>query len=101
MSWLCCILDCSNRLEHNRGVSSSLTALWQAIESMDRQDLQKNLPLNTSTCVCSRNFIEPEGQKLCPDKYLTLNLLILPTQVTQAQKWKLPKKKVVSLPKQQ
>ena len=57
---------------------------------------RKNLPINSSTRVCSRHCIGSKGRKLCPDEYPTLNLPILPTQVTQPQRRKSPKKRVDS-----
>lgn len=48
---------------------------------------RKNLPLNTSACVCSAHFNDSAGRRLQPDEYPTTNL---PAITTPARKRKLP-----------
>ena len=98
MGWFCCVPGCSKRSERDKDASfhrlplndKKLLKVW--VHKIGR----KNLPINSSTRVCSRHFIGSKGHKLRPDEYPTLNLPILPTQVTQPQRRKSPKKRVDS-----
>ena len=90
MGWFCCVPGYSKRSERDNDVSfhrlplkdKKLLKVW--VHKIGR----KNLQINSSTRVCSRHFIGSKGRKLRPDEYPTLNLPILPTQVTQPQRRK-------------
>ena len=100
MGWFCCVPECSKRSDRDKDVSfhrlplrnKKLLKIW--IHKIGR----KNLPLSTSTRVCSRHFICSRNRKLRPDEYPTLNLPALPTQVPQPRKRRSPKKREVQLP---
>ena len=100
MGRFCCVPGCSKRSERDKDVSfhrlplhnKKLLKIW--IHKIGR----KNLSVNNSTRICSRHFVGSKGRKLRPDEYPTLNLPILPTQVTQPQSRKSPKKRVVCFP---
>ena len=100
MGWFCCIPDCSKRSDRDKDMSfhrspphnKKLLKIW--IYKIGR----KNLPLSTSTRVCSRYFIQSKNRKLRPDEYPMLNLPVLATQVTQPRKRRSPKKRGVQLP---
>ena len=53
-----------------------------------------NLPINSSTRVCSRHFLKVEGRKLRKDEVPTENIPILRASVTQAKKRRSPKKRM-------
>ena len=50
-----------------------------------------NLPLNTSTRICSRHFVRSEGRKLYQDEVASENLPVLSTKVTPNTKRKSPR----------
>ena len=50
---------------------------------MDSQHRQKNLPINTSTRICSAHFVKSKGRMLRSDEVPTLNLPILATRVSK------------------
>ena len=84
MVHFCAVPGCSNRSDRESHLSyhrlplkdSRVLKLW--IHRIAR----KNLPLNESTRVCSKHFVNSRGRKLRPDEVPSLCLPVLPTQIT-------------------
>ena len=83
MVHFCCVPGCSNRSDrdckftYHRLPLKKKGILKQWIHKIGR----KEPPLNESTQVCSRHFVNSKGRMLRPDEVPTLNLPTLATQV--------------------
>ena len=83
MVHFCCVPGCGNRSDrdcnftYHRLPLKKKGILKQWIHKIGR----KELPLNESTRICSRHFVNSKGHMLRPDEVSTLNLPTLATQV--------------------
>ena len=95
MVHVCCMPRCSSR--SNREVNLSYYRLPLMNKKLLKQWIHKigrtNLPLNRSTRVCSRHFVNAKGRKLRKDEVPSEKLPILPTSATPLQKRKPPKER--------
>ena len=102
MVHVCCVPGCSSR--SNRETNLSYYRLPLQNKKLLKQWVHKigrsNLPLNTSTRVCSRHFINAKGRKLRKDEVPSEALPILPTSATPIAKRKPPKERE-ALPQRQ
>ena len=96
MVHVCCVPGCSSRSDREKCLSffslplRNKKRLKQWIHKIGRV----NLPINSSTRVCSRHFLKAEGRKLRKDEVPTENIPILRASVTQAKKRRSPKKRM-------
>ena len=88
MVHVCCVPGCSSR--SNREINLSYYRLPLQNKKLLKQWIHKigrsNLPLNCSTRVCSRHFINAKGRKLRKDEVPSERLPILPTSTTPTVK---------------
>ena len=103
MVHVCCVPGCSSR--SNREVNLSYYRLPLLNKKLLKQWIHKigrsNLPLNRSTRVCSRHFINAKGRKLRKDEVPSEKLPVLSTSVTLRQKRMPPKEREPLLPQRQ
>ena len=80
----CVVPGCNSRSDRDTHLSFHALPLSNKVllKRWIHQIGRKNLPINTSSRVCSRHFINSYFQVLSPDEYPTENLPHLPTKVS-------------------
>ena len=93
MVHVCCVPACSSRSDRERDLSffslplKDKKLLRQWIHLIGRL----NLPLNGSTRICSRHFVNASGRRLYPGEVPSKELPVLPTTITPNKCRKPPK----------
>ena len=101
MVHVCCVPGCSSRSDRERSLSyfglplSNKSLLKQWIHAVGRA----NLPINSSTRICSRHFLKAEGRRLYCGEVPSRELPILPTSVTPTKPRKPPKERLLLEPR--
>ena len=102
MVHVCCVPGCSSR--SSREINLSYYSLPLQNKKLLKHWIHKigrsNLPLNCSTRVCSRHFINAKGRKLRKDEVPSEHLPVLPTSATPIKRRKPPRERK-ALPQQQ
>ncbi len=94
---VCCVPFCSSRSNRERSLSyyglplKNKSLLKQWIHVIGRA----NLPVNTSTRICSRHFVNAEGRRLYAGEVPSKHLPSRPTQSSASKKRKPPRERSV------
>ena len=88
MVHFCCVPGCSNRSSRECHLSYFALPLKnkQLLRNWIHKIGRKNLPINTSTHICSENFVNATGRHLCPDEYPSVKLPVLSTAISTTRR---------------
>ena len=84
----CCMPGCSNRStrKHHLYYFALPLKKKQLLRNWIHKIGCKNLPINTSTRICSEHFVNATGRRLRPDEYPSVKLPVLSTAISTTQR---------------
>ena len=98
MVHFCYVPGCSNRSSREHHISYFALPLKnkQLLRNWIHKISHKNLPINTSTHICSEYFVNATGRRLRPDEYPSVKLPVLSTAISTTRR-KTPKEQLSSV----